>query len=68
MVRGPHGPPNGPHEQVHKSAGKADLIRSPFSKIGFTCNNVTVKPESGGRWPTVEYHVHFSELEFVFEH
>ena len=24
-VRGPHGPPTGPHEQVHKSAGKADL-------------------------------------------
>ena len=34
----------------------------------FTCNSVTVKPGSGGRWPTVEYHVHFSELEFVFEH
>ena len=27
--------PNGPHEQVHKSAGKADLTWSPFSKIGF---------------------------------
>ena len=33
MVRGSHGP-HGPLQQVHWSAGKADLPWGPFIKVG----------------------------------